>query len=143
MIATMSAFMPKCFHGQSRHLPQLQTCLNTYTCAPPCTMLEQCVICCVEQTIKVQVAEAYQLSMLVLTLLTLPRIWVPKSRPAPKIQAPASTRMATDMTMHFFPEPRWSPESGRRDRSLLSLQIQDTVSACSFTTTSKCTKGAG
>ena len=138
--------LPQCQHScpnalESRHLPQLQICLNTYARAPPYTTLKQSVICCVEQ--KVQVVEAYQLSMLVLTLLTLPRIWGPKSRPAPKLQAPASTGMATDITMHFFPEPRWSPELGRRDRSLLSLQMQDTVSACSFTTTSKCTKGAG
>lgn len=67
--------------------------------------------------------------MLVLTLLTLPSIWGPKSRPAPKIQAPASTRMATDMTMHFFPEPRWSPEAGRRDRSLLSLVLAAVAAA--------------
>ncbi len=64
--------------------------------------------------------------MLVLTLLTLPRIWGPKSRPAPKIQAPASTGMATAITKHFFPGPRWSPELGRREPALLSLQIQKT-----------------
>ena len=78
------------------------------------------------QNNKVQIVEAYQLSMLVLPLLHLPRIWEPKTSPAPKMQAPARTGMATAITRHFCPGPRWSPELGRREPALLSLQIQKT-----------------
>jgi len=46
-----------------------------------------------------QVVEAYQLSVLVLPMLTLRMmVWEPKSKPAPNMQAPASTGMATAIT---------------------------------------------
>ena len=34
--------------------------------------------------------------------------------------------MATAITRHFCPGPRWSPELGRREPGLLSLQIEKT-----------------
>ncbi len=73
-----------------------------------------------------QGVEAYQLSILVLHLLALPRIWEPKSTPAPKTQAPASTGMATAITKHFVPGPAWSPELLGREPAPPSLQIQKT-----------------
>ena len=65
--------------------------------------------------------------MLVLTLLNFPMTRGPKSKPAPRMQAPASTGIATDITMHFLPGPAWSAGLlGRREPALLSLQTQET-----------------
>ncbi len=70
-----------------------------------------------------QLVEAYHLSMLALPLPILPMTWEPKSRPAPIMQAPASTGMATAITKHLVPGPAWSPELGRREPALC-LQIE-------------------
>ena len=75
-----------------------------------------------------QVVEAHQLRMLVLALPTPPMMWEPKTRPAPNMQASASTGMATAITKHLVPGPAWSPELGRREPALPCLQIQKTQS---------------
>ncbi len=64
--------------------------------------------------------------MLVLTLLNFPTMWGPMSKHAPKIQAPASTGTATDITKHFLAGPAWSAGLGRREPARLSLQMQET-----------------
>jgi len=64
--------------------------------------------------------------MLVLALSTLPMIPEPKTKPAPSMQAPANTGMATAITKHLVPGPAWSPELGRREPALPCLQIQKT-----------------
>jgi len=65
--------------------------------------------------------------MLVLTLLNFPMTQGPKSKPAPRMQAPASTGIATDITRHFLAGVAWSAGLlGRREPALLSLQTQET-----------------
>ncbi len=70
-----------------------------------------------------QCVEAHQFSMLVFHLLALPKIWEPKSTPAPNMQAPVSTGMATAITKHFVAGPAWSPEFLVRKPALLSLKL--------------------
>ncbi len=48
------------------------------------------------------------------------------SKPAAKIQAPASTGTATDITRHFLAGVAWSAELGQRELALLFLQMQET-----------------
>ena len=47
------------------------------------------------------------------------------SKPAPRMQAPASTGTTTDITRHFLAGVAWSAELGQREPARLSLQMQE------------------
>jgi len=90
------AFVPGCFGTKAPSaiadmLEHIHVCTKIYN-----VELTVCHSMCRAQT---QVVGAYQLSVLVLPMLTVPMmVWEPKSEPAPNMQAPASTGMATAIT---------------------------------------------